>query len=127
MIARPVRPLDVPAWEAMRRDLWPQEPEDHAAEIAAFFAGSLGEPQAVFVVEEGSELIGVIECSIRHNIDGLRGKRVGNVEGLYVLPRFRGSCAVRRLLATAKQWARASGCEGFASDRSDRIIVDRRF
>ena len=69
MIIRPVELVDACGWEAMRRDLWPEGAEDHGHEIAAFFAGTLDEPQAVFVVQEGSSLIAFAELSIRQTRD----------------------------------------------------------
>ena len=51
MTIRPVEPSDASTWERLRRELWPGDPESHAAEIASFFAGTLAEPQAVLVVD----------------------------------------------------------------------------
>ena len=127
MIIRPVEPSDASAWETMRQDMWPEDPESHAREIAAFFEGTLAEPQAVFVVQDGSALLAVMELSIRDDLDNFKGKRVGYVEGLYVIPAFRGQGIVRSLLRTAREWAQKNGCDAFASDRAERLIVDPSF
>lgn len=127
MTIRPIEPADAPAWEAMRRDMWPDDPESHANEIASFFAGTLTEPQAVLVAQEGTKLVAVAELSVRQGLDGLSGKRVGYVEGLYVVSSFRARGIARQLLRAARRWARENGCEAFASDRSDRAIIDRHF
>jgi aminoglycoside 6'-N-acetyltransferase I len=124
---RPIEPSDAATWGRLRRDLWPEDPESHAVEIASFFAGSLAEPQAVLVAQEGPNLIAFAELSIREDFPGLAGKRVGYVEGLYVCPAFRGRGIARTLLSASKSWARENHCDAFASDRAERIIVDPRF
>jgi aminoglycoside 6'-N-acetyltransferase I len=124
---RPIEPSDAATWERLRRDLWPEDPDSHAVEIASFFAGSLAEPQAVLVAQEGPNLIAFAELSIREDFPGLAGKRVGYVEGLYVTPAFRGRGIARTLLSASKSWARENHCDAFASDRAERIIVDPRF
>lgn len=111
----------------MRRDLWPEGAEDHGHEIAAFFAGALDEPQAVLVVQDGSSLIAFAELSTRDDIKELAGKKVGYVEGLYVVPSFRHRGVARKLLSAARLWARQNRCEALASDRAERIIVDPHF
>lgn len=128
MIIRSVRPSDASAWEAMRCALWPDGAEEHPAEIAAFFAGSLNEPCAVFVAEdEPGSLVGVAELSIRNDVARIAGKRTAYVEGLYVMRERRGRGLARELLRVAKQWARDNQCEAFASDRADRVIIDKTF
>jgi aminoglycoside 6'-N-acetyltransferase I len=127
MIIRPIEPSDARTWETMRRDMWPEHPESHALEIAAFFEGTLAEPQAVFVAQEGQTILAVAELSIRNDIGDLCGKRVGYVEGLYIAPLFRGRGIVRQLLRASKQWAQQNGCDAFASDRTERLIIDPSF
>ena len=127
MIIRPIEPSDAATWERLRRDLWPEDAEGHTVEIASFFAGTLPEPQAVLVAQEGSALVAFAELSIRDDIPGRAEKRVGYVEGLCVTPAFRARGIARALLVASKSWARENHCEAFASDRADRIIVDPRF
>ena len=126
MIVREIRPEDAPEWLAMRRELWP-DGDDHDVEIAAFFAGSLEEPEAVLVAEDDGLLIGVAELSLRQDVVGLEGKLTGYVEGLFVRPAFRGGDVARRLLIASREWARARGCVAFASDRAGRVVVDLEF
>lgn len=127
MVIREVRPSDDAAWESMRCDLWPDGAHEHAGEIASFLAGKLQEPSAVFLAEDEGSPVGVIELSIRDHVPGFAGKRTGYVEGLYVVPQRRGSGIARELLRVAKQWASDNHCDAFASDRADRLIIDRGF
>jgi aminoglycoside 6'-N-acetyltransferase I len=128
MLIRPIEPRDAFTWERLRSALWPVEAWTHAPEIAAFFAGTAAEPQAVLVAEDDTgTIIAVAELSIRRDILGLEGQPTGYVEGLYVLPAHRGRGVARALLMASRDWARMQRCVAFASDRADRIIVDPKF
>ena len=119
---------DASAWEMMRLELWPDGAADHAPEIASFFAGTLLEPTAVMVAENGDGvLFGFVELSIRTDVPGLRGRRAAYVEGLYVSPEVRHGGIAKKLLQASRKWARQQECDAFASDRAGRIIIDRSF
>ena len=128
MIIREVTTADAAAWEAMRCDMWPDGAAEHGKEIAAFFEGTLEEPNAVLVVEdESGALIAVAELSIRYDVAGLLRKKTGYVEGLCVKPNWRSRGIARELLRASKRWARKNKCEAFASDRAGRVVIDKRF
>jgi hypothetical protein len=62
---------DASAWEMLRTELWPEGAADHALEIALFFEGSLGEPNAVIVAENSANaMLGFAELSPRHSSGG---------------------------------------------------------
>ena len=125
---RAVRPADASRWLEMREALWPDERPRHARDIAGFFAGTLEEPVAILVAETAAAaLVGMVELSLRADIPGLLGQRTGYVEGLYVVPQFRFCGVAYRLLAGARAWAREHRCSAFATDREDRLIIDRGF
>jgi aminoglycoside 6'-N-acetyltransferase I len=125
---REVAPEDAPLWEAMRWELWPDGAEDHAAEIAMFFAGTLDEPDAVLMAEsESGEVVGYAELSIRVDVVGVEGKRAGYSEGLYVRPGARHQGVAKALMRASRVWARQQKCVVFASDRAGRVVIDRRF
>lgn len=125
---RRITPEDSYDWTRLRCELWPDGREDHAAEIAAFYAGKLPDLAEVFVAEsfEG-RMIGFAELSIRTDLPTLVGTRVGYVEGLYVIAEARGSGITRALLRASRDWARQQKCPAFASDRADRVIIDKGF
>jgi aminoglycoside 6'-N-acetyltransferase I len=128
MLIRPATPADAAAWEEMRSAMWPDGSDDHATEIASFFAGTLPEPDAVMIAEtEDHKAIAILELSIRRDIPGLEGQPVGYVEGLYIKPEARGRDLARQLLQDSRNWARKQDCIGFASDRAGRIVIDRSF
>lgn len=80
------------------------------------------------MVETGSDgIVAIAELSIRTDLAGYEGKRVGYVEGLFVLPEFRGQGIARKLLRASCTWAREQECIAFASDRSERIVIDKDF
>ena len=113
-------------WRRLRTAHWPDGAEDHAGEIAAFFAGTLAEPQAVFLAEWKGEAVAVMELSIRKDLPSL-GRKVGYVEGFYIVPGFRGRGLARQLLRAAQEWSREQGCAAFASDRAGRVMVDPKY
>jgi aminoglycoside 6'-N-acetyltransferase I len=119
---------DAPRWEELRCALWPGHDAEHRQEIAAFFAGTLPEPGAVLLAEEeGGRIVAIAELSVRSDLPELDGRRVGYVEGLYVIPEVRNRGIARRLLQASREWARQQACTVFASDRAERIVVDRSF
>ncbi|MCX7014788.1 MAG: GNAT family N-acetyltransferase [Candidatus Sumerlaeota bacterium] len=126
MEIRRIRREDAPVWARQRTDLWPDD--GHEREIEAFFTRQLAEPEEVLVAVDAAEgIVGFVELSVRCRVEGCSTDRVGYVEGLYVVPRWREKGAARALLRASVGWACQRGCREFASDRSDRVIVDRRF
>lgn len=120
------RPTDSSDWLRLRNQLW--EGDDHADEIARYFAGTLDEPVEVLIARSpDGNAVGHVELSIRDDIDGLRGQRTVYVEGLYVDDAHRHHGVALLLLRAAEQWARDQGCAAFASDRDDRVVIHRRF
>src|SRR5271163_762815 len=121
ILIRPATAADAPAWGEMRCAMWPDSSDDHAQEIASFFAGTLTEPDAVMIAEtEDQRAIALLELSIRLDIPGLEGQPVGYVEGLYIKPEARGRNLARQLLESSRHWACERNCAGFASDRAGR-------
>jgi aminoglycoside 6'-N-acetyltransferase I len=129
IVIRDGKTTDAAAWESLRRKLWPDGASDHGPEIAAFFDGKhFKDLTAVLIAEDGTGgIVGFAELSIRDDVPTLRGVRTGYVEGLYVVPRARFLGVARKLLQASRTWARKQRCAAFASDRADRVVVDRTF
>jgi aminoglycoside 6'-N-acetyltransferase I len=122
---RPIEPGDATEWNSLRTALWPDGAADHPEEIAAFFAGTIAEPDAVLVaITPDGTWLGFSEISIRTDLTETAHKKTGYIEGLYVIPeaRFRG--VGRALTQASCTWAREQHCTAFASDRAGRIVVD---
>jgi aminoglycoside 6'-N-acetyltransferase I len=115
---RSVERRDRDAWLRMRCDLWPEgSAAEHAAEIDAFFAGTLKMPLAVMIATDGSgKAVGFAELSIRSYAEDCVTDRVAYLEGWYVVPHARRHGVGRALVAAAEDWARAQGCTEFGSD-----------
>ena len=111
----------------MRYALWPGEDEEHGQVVSRYFAGERVDPQSVLLAERNGMVLGFVELSIRKDLPGLAKQQVGYIEGLYVAEQARHQGVARALLAASRQWARDQGCEAFASDRADRIILDRAY
>jgi aminoglycoside 6'-N-acetyltransferase I len=124
---RPVRPDDAHAWVRLRTALWPDGSADHPGEIAAFFAGTAPEPLAAYLAECDGQPVAILELSIHTDLLMRPAERVGYIEGLYIVPEFRGHALARQLLRTAQGWARGHRCAAVASDRAGRIIRDPHY
>jgi len=128
MLIRHVQGADAATWERLRCELWPDGAESHGAEIEEFFAGTVVEPQAVLFAEDDvGRVMSFAELSLRRDIPGLEGQLTGYVEGLYVVPEFRGRGIARALLVASRAWAREQRCVAFASDRAGRLVIDWNF
>jgi aminoglycoside 6'-N-acetyltransferase I len=107
----------MPAWSRMRTRLWPDTPDQHYAEIEAYFAGTSNDIVQVYVIEnEGGKLIGFIELNIRNIAEGSVSSNVPYVEGWYVDPGYQNKGYGRKLIEQAEQWARTQGFRELASD-----------
>lgn len=115
---------DAAEWLRMRNALWPPtDGEDHAADIARFFAGDAlascpgGLATAVFVIERtDGRLGGFVEAGLRPFAEGCESRPVGYIEGWFVDQDLRRWGFGRELISTAESWAVAQGCREMASD-----------
>jgi aminoglycoside 6'-N-acetyltransferase I len=114
---RPVERQDGAEWFRMRDALWPGDPEDHEAEIAAFLAAPPA-GEVCFVAEtEGGAVVGFAEWRLRQVAEGCTTTPVGYLEGIYVDDEARRTGAGRALVEAGRRWAVGEGCRELASDR----------
>lgn len=115
---RAVQVSDRAAWLRMRCALWPEGSEqEHAAEVAQFFAGETHLLLAVLLAfDAAGAAVGFAELSIRSVVDGCETDRVAYLEGWYVEPAARRRGVGRALVQEAEAWGRAQGCTEFGSD-----------
>lgn len=117
---RRVRPGDEAEWLRMRRDLWPDCPDDiHRHEMRLLLEADAvaGSEAAVFVSASAEgRLDAFIEVSVRRWAEGCHGGRVGYIEGWYVAESRRGHGVGGALVRMAEAWAAEQGCREMASD-----------
>ena len=114
---RPVEPADAAAWVALRTELWPRAPADHAPEVGAFLADPPSE-EACLVAETSQAIVGFVEVGLRKYAEECTTSPVGYLEGIYVSQTYRGRGIGRALVEAAESWARDRGCSEMASDRA---------
>ncbi len=108
---------DAPVWGAMRRALWPDEP--NVGELDELRAASDGEGgrAAFLAVDDDGVAIGFAEAALRHDdVNGTETSPVGFLEGWFVAPEWRGRGVGRTLVVAVEAWTRAQGCSELASD-----------
>ena len=90
---------------AIARMLWPSHERE---ELEQEFRVLLQNPDAaVFLVYQGDVLAGFAQCGLRWDyVEGSSGSPVGYLEGIFVLPSYRGQGLAKALLAECEKWSR---------------------
>jgi len=105
---------DVPAVSMLAARLFGSPAEELAAEFRDLLTS---DECAVFLLVSHGLPAGFAQCQLRHDyVEGTRSSPVGYLEGIYVLPEYRGKGYSREMLARCEQWAKERGCTEFASD-----------
>ena len=72
---------------------------------------------AFFIKYANGEAAGFAHCSLRRDYtEGATSSPVGYLEAVFVKEKYRLKGYARELVAAAEEWARAKGCNEFASD-----------
>ena len=100
--------------------LWPDgSVDEHGREVEQILGGTWEGvyPVAIFVAEDGGEVIGFADVSMRSYAEGCDPRKpVGYLEGWFVVEEERGKRVGAALVEAAEDWARAQGCTEMASD-----------
>lgn len=115
---RPVTPADAGRWVELRTALWPEEPEDHPQEVAAFLRDPPEEAACLLAENEEGWVVGFAEVGLRRYAEGCASSPVGYLEGIYVETGTRREGYAKALVRACEAWARARGCIELASDRA---------
>ncbi len=102
---------------ALRKELWPDEVDEHNDELTRFFEGQLSHIDHIVVAEsESGEIIGFAELRVRNYAEGSNNFEVPFLEGWYVTPSHRRNGIGRALIGEAEAWARRGRYSELASD-----------
>lgn len=107
---------DIEAIAKMQKQLYSADNtiESLAAETEANLRGGR---LAIFLAFDGETPVGFGEFFLRRDyVEGTEGGTVGYVEGIFVLPEYRGRHVAKELMLLGEGWAKEKGCEEFASD-----------
>lgn len=119
MPVRPIEARDLATWIAMRCALHADEdPDDLAAEAAAFVAGGhvVGLESVLVAEAPGAIIAGYVEIGLRNYAEGCTSSPVPYVEAWYVAPGFRRAGVGARLIGAVEDWSREHGHTELASD-----------
>lgn len=95
--------------------LWPDnDPSEYASELEEMIARK---DAAFFLAWEDTRAVGFAQCQLRRDyVEGTESSPVGYLEGIFVDEEYRCKGIARELLAVCEEWAKAMGCNEFASD-----------
>jgi len=118
VIVRLAQPADAARWHVLRAILWhDDDPDDHQAEIAAYFSTASFEQAAFMAVDENGAIVGFAEAALRHDyVEACDTSPVAYLEGICVDPERRLKGVGRALVEAVADWGRRRGCTEFASD-----------
>ncbi|MEK7339809.1 MAG: aminoglycoside 6'-N-acetyltransferase [Candidatus Rhabdochlamydia sp.] len=110
-----VKPENFDVWMKLRKQFWVNcDEEKHRREMKDYLSSP--EKTVFFAEIEPQNYIGLVEVSIRHLVEGTSHNRVGYLEGLYILPKYRKKNVAKQLISEAEKWAKEQGCLAMASD-----------
>lgn len=106
---------DVEVWRAMRADLYSGIDEAFNEFEVALILDS-GDRACLLVRAPNDDAVGFIEVSLRNVVDGCLGGPVGYIEGIYLVPSWRGLGLGPGMIEAVSEWFRSQGCRDMATD-----------
>lgn len=104
-------------WLALRSQFWDGESEEEHYQSLKKFTATHAPYFALIANGEDGERIGFAEISVRKDyVNGTEFSPVLFLEGIFVLPPYRGMGVSRALCRAAEDWGRAHELREFASD-----------
>jgi len=124
MNVRPATPADLPAWYALRVQLWPDAttPTDRA-DMTEFLNDAVW---SILLAEADGQVVGFLEASLRDYAEGCDTAPVGYIEGWFVAEAYRRRGVGAALVRAAEAWARSQGCTEMASDAELHNLLSHR-
>ena len=100
-------------WVRLRQALWPDETIEEHRRYAASMVDRPTDAIVYLAQEEDGNIVAFAEATLRRDYST---SPVGFLEGLYVVPPYRGRGLARLLNKALEDWAASLGCTEFASD-----------
>jgi aminoglycoside 6'-N-acetyltransferase I len=111
----PATRRDVAVWRAMRADLYAGIDESfNEFEMALILDAA--DRACLIVHAPNDDAVGFIEVSLRNVVDGCLGVPVGYIEGIYLIPSWRGLGLGPVMIQAVAEWFRSEGCRDMATD-----------
>lgn len=115
MTIREATHRDTDQWVNLRRQLWPDCPlEEHHFETESIL--SAPNQTAILAIDDGGDVIGFAELSLRNYAEGCVSNHVGYLEGIFVEQESRRKGVARELFLAGEHWALRQGCFEMGSD-----------
>lgn len=106
---------DLGTWRAMRADLY-SGLDDAFNEFEMDLILSSRDRACLLVRAPNDDAVGFIEVSLRNVVDGVVGGPVGYIEGIYLVPSWRGLGLGPAMIEAVAEWFRSEGCRDMATD-----------
>lgn len=115
MTTRHATKNDLDILVSLANSLWPEaDSADLESELSQIIES---DDAQIFLAEDDGMPVGFAQVQLRTDyVEGTHSSPVGYLEGIYVIPLYRGTKRGTYMLRACERWARDKGCTEFASD-----------